>query len=634
MNTIIESPAVERIHRHRAAGAVARRTPVIPAIAARKRASEALGRAALVFLMGAGFALGAVLPMKAKAAPYGSAPIAVPAIIAAEHFDRGGEGVGYHDISTGNAGAQFRANENVDLVALPNGGYAVNNFQTGEWLAYTIKVPTSGRYDIDILASTTHTNSSFHIGINGRDVTGPVTIPSTGGWNAFRWVGKPDVSLRAGTHVLKVFSNQEYFNLNSIRISRSTEGAQAPRNVSTPYSGTPAAIPGIIRAEWYDRGGPGVGYHDMTARNSGKAYRAEDVDIINASTSGAGSAVVNNIQTGEWLKYTVDVAATRQYDISLRVSSAVSTGAFHVQVDGTNVTGSVPVPDTGGWTTYRWVTKRGVTLRAGKQALKVVADGEYFNFDEMRIAATNTTPPSSQPGPTPQAGSRQFFCTFQSSPGECGFGIQAKSSTRVSIVDGGRDGSTAVRLRTMPGDDNVFGSGSSERADLSLSQSNTNCSQGKEAWWAHSVMFPSDYVSPTNGFGVVMDFHHTGSSGQANFHVDASRWDGKLHFRGYGGSQDNNEYGTVIGNIVKNHWYDFVYHVRWSSGSDGFMKAWVNGQKKLDHRGPTLYSGQGCYLKLANYHSPFGQASAVIHDRVIRGSTWQAVSRTTLEGVE
>jgi hypothetical protein len=201
-------------------------------------------------------------------------------------------------------------------------------------------------------------------------------------------------------------------------------------------------------------------------------------------------------------------------------------------------------------------------------------------------------------------------------------------------VSGGRDGSTAVRLRTEPGDSNVFGSGDSERTDLSLSQGQTDCSQGKEAWWGHSVMFPSDYVPATNGFGVVMDFHHTGGDGQANFHLDSSRWDGLLHFRGYGGSQDANEYETTIGPIVKNQWYDFVYHVRWSSGSDGFMQAWVNGVKKLDHRGPTLYAGMGCYMKLANYHSPFGQGSSVIHDRVVRGTTWQAVSLTPLEGVQ
>ena len=68
-------------------------------------------------------------------------------------------------------------------------------------------------------------------------------------------------------------------------------------------------------------------------------------------------------------------------------------------------------------------------------------------------------------------------------------------------------------------------------------------------------------------------------------------------------------YGAVIGPLVRNVWYDFVYHVKWSWNSDGFFKAWVNGVQKLDHHGPTLYQDYGVYLKLANYHSAFGQSS-------------------------
>jgi hypothetical protein len=60
---------------------------------------------------------------------------------------------------------------------------------------------------------------------------------------------------------------------------------------------------------------------------------------------------------------------------------------------------------------------------------------------------------------------------------------------------------------------------------------------------------------------------------------------------------------------------------------------WVNGAKKLSHVGPTLFVGRGCYLKLANYHVPFGRASSVIHDRVIRGTTALAVAPAPLEGV-
>jgi polysaccharide lyase-like protein len=233
----------------------------------------------------------------------------------------------------------------------------------------------------------------------------------------------------------------------------------------------------------------------------------------------------------------------------------------------------------------------------------------------------------------PNRSAVQFLCTFAGSPADCGFYEQAKVPGRATLVPTAREGGYAVRLRTEPGDNQVYGSGSAERNDLALSEAATDCSQGKEAWWAHSVMFPADYVAPPpNGWGVVFDFHHTGRTGQANFHVDAIH-DG-LRLRGYGGpAVDGGHYEVALGPVQRNVWYDFVYHVRWSSGRDGYFRAWVNGVKKLDHSGPTLYAGMGCYLKLANYHSALGKGSSVIHDRVMRGVTPEAVSLTPLQGV-
>ena len=57
----------------------------------------------------------------------------------------------------------------------------------------------------------------------------------------------------------------------------------------------------------------------------------------------------------------------------------------------------------------------------------------------------------------------------------------------------------------------------------------------------------------------------------------------------------------------------------------------MNGVKKMDYSGPTLYAGQGCYLKLANYHTPFGLPSSVIHDRIIRGTARTGVSPTPMK---
>src|ERR1041384_7554636 len=101
---------------------------------------------------------------------------------------------------------------------------------------------------------------------------------------------------------------------------------------------------------------------------------------------------------------------------------------------------------------------------------------------------------------------------------DCGFKEQAKVPGRASLVDIARDGSKVVRLYTEPGDNDVRGSGTWERNDLTLDQARTGCYEGAEQWWAHSVLFPGDYVAAAEG-GVVAAFHHAGGRGQANFQI-------------------------------------------------------------------------------------------------------------------
>src|SRR5207249_3102928 len=45
------------------------------------------------------------------------------------------------------------------------GGYIVKNFDAGEWLGYTISVPTGGNYDIEVRAATNFDfpNSAYHV---------------------------------------------------------------------------------------------------------------------------------------------------------------------------------------------------------------------------------------------------------------------------------------------------------------------------------------------------------------------------------------------------------------------------------------------------------------------------------------
>jgi hypothetical protein len=336
------------------------------------------------------FILAAALPLAAGAqTPYTGTAIPIPGTFEAENFDLGGEGVAYHDNVPGNAGGQYRTSEGVDIDSDPAAGFVVNNFETGEWLIYTVNVAASGNYDIAINASNNYTAASaFHVEIDGVNVTGSVLVPMTGSWSTFQWVTKSNVPLTAGVHRLKLYSDVQYFNVNQLRATVSS---------SAPWGGTPASIPGTFEAENFDTGGEGVAYHDNVSGNAGGQYRtSEDVDIISDPAAGF---VVNNFETGEWLIYTVNVTASGNYDIAIGASNNFSaSSAFHVEIDGTNVTGSVVVPLTGSWSTFQWVTKTNVPLTAGIHKLKLKSDVQYFNVNQLRVTASAAGAGSNPPG--------------------------------------------------------------------------------------------------------------------------------------------------------------------------------------------------------------------------------------------
>lgn len=277
-----------------------------------------------------------------------------------------------------------------------------------------------------------------------------------------------------------------------------------------------------------------------------------------------------------------------------------------------------------------WLAMTGVCVVSA--ALAGCGQGSGSASDNAPAAtssASAASPPSataSTPGISPNA---LWSCDFPQAPTDCGLDEQVAAPDRAAIVSPGRDGHTAVELTTQPGDSNIDGSGAAERADLELPPSSNYCNQGQEEWWAHSLMFPSGYVLPPAGsvwnWGVVFDFHHTGSTGQPNFEIASLPTGLELWVSGgptiVNSPTDPGFYSVSIGPVQENVWYDFVYHVNWSSGSDGYFQAWLNGQQVMNFSGPTLYTGQSCYLKLANYHTPLGVPVAVIHSRIVEGAT-------------
>lgn len=144
-----------------------------------------------------------------------------------------------------------------------------------------------------------------------------------------------------------------------------------------------------VQFENYDNGGEGVAYHDTTSGNSGGVYRSNNVDI-QATTDTGGGYNIGWVKAGEWLNYTVSIAASATYAIDVRVASSGSGGTFHINVDGVNKTGTMTVPNTGGWQTWTTITKTGIALTAGSHVIRVVMDtnggsGSVGNFNWLTI---------------------------------------------------------------------------------------------------------------------------------------------------------------------------------------------------------------------------------------------------------
>ncbi|HEY6785752.1 MAG TPA: carbohydrate-binding protein, partial [Trebonia sp.] len=141
-----------------------------------------------------------------------------------------------------------------------------------------------------------------------------------------------------------------------------------------PYGGTAAAVPGTVQAANYDTGGQGVAYNVTSVNGTAGLYRSDEVDLESCSDTGCGYDL-GWTASGQWFKYTVNVATAGTYTVSLRLASpSGATDGLHIaNAAGTNLSGNVNVPATGGWQTWQTVTAN-VTLPAGQQTLTVDQD--------------------------------------------------------------------------------------------------------------------------------------------------------------------------------------------------------------------------------------------------------------------
>ncbi len=311
--------------------------------------------------------------------PYGGTPAAVPGTVQAENYDTGGQGVAYNVTSVNGTGNNYRS-DGVDLEATTDtgGGFNLGWTATGQWFKYTVNVATAGTYRVTFrVAGINATTDAFHISnSSGTNLTGNVNVPATGAWQTWTSVVAA-ITLPAGQQTLTFDQDHAGWNLNYFTISTS----------SGPFGGTPGPVPGTVQAENYDLGGPGAGFNVTSINGSDNGYRSDGVDL-EVTTDTGGGVNLGWTAAGQWFRYTVNAASAGTYTVTFRMASPNGvTDALHIaNSSGTNLTGNVNVPATGGWQNWTNVTAT-LTLPAGQQVLTVDQDHGGWNINYMTFAS-------------------------------------------------------------------------------------------------------------------------------------------------------------------------------------------------------------------------------------------------------
>ena len=150
--------------------------------------------------------------------------------------------------------------------------------------------------------------------------------------------------------------------------------------------------PGIIQAEDFDFGEPGIAYFDLTSENilakQYGIYRDSGVDIWKSGNSWR----LGSTFAGEWIQYTINALETDDYDIWVLGSNTMPGGKFRFELNGKRIGSSLSFPVTKSWHKQNWISIKKIRIPKGQHKLRLIMESNSSNggiagsFDLIEIA--------------------------------------------------------------------------------------------------------------------------------------------------------------------------------------------------------------------------------------------------------
>ncbi len=298
----------------------------------------------------------------------------------------------------------------VDAPSNPNGagatpGSAFATYEDGsDWTA-SIDVP-NGTYVVTLYTQETYWNApgqrQFDISVNGQQVvTNLDPFAEAGGDEPIAI--ETIVTVTNGEIVIDLSADIDNAALNAVTIHQLVQ----PGSNQTPFLGTPFLVDAdgvIIDADDYDNGGQGIAYNDTPGLQGGT-----NGGRTGSSVEVTGGGDIGWIDNGEWLEYTINVAAAGEYDLDMLLSNGGGAGraatvSFYRpgETSPYATTGTIANPSTGSFNSFVNRSVDGIDLEAGTQIARVSFTGGSQDF--RSFALTPVTPVVAQTpfgGPAP-----------------------------------------------------------------------------------------------------------------------------------------------------------------------------------------------------------------------------------------
>lgn len=301
--------------------------------------------------------------------PFYGTPFTVGEVIQAEDYDKGGEGVAYHDTTAANTGnGNYRTTEGVDIGKLGSNGHDVGYCYPGEWMDYTVNVVSAGTFTLSAAVANRAAGGAFHLEFSGVNKTGTLAVPNTGAWATFQTITSSAFTLPAGTQVMRVVldragaamgvANFDFFKLNAV--------PQPPPNT------------GPITLHWKSAAAAPIPRMEGAAITvNGKLYVFGGYQYSRPHWLAATEADAYDPVTNTWTKLATQPAALTHQGIATDGRYVYLAGGYISHPNGSQTFGTTQVwrydTQTNTWTQF-------VPLPAARSAGSLVLIGRTLHF--------------------------------------------------------------------------------------------------------------------------------------------------------------------------------------------------------------------------------------------------------------